>query len=151
MKTLARERDATEILERLARLRLDSVRRWGRMTVHQMICHLSDANRMATGERPAAKAATPLPPPLMRFVALYVPLRWPADIPTVPECDQAVGGTRPIEFAREVADVAGQLRRMADRGCRFGAEHPLLGTMSDAAWRRWGYLHTDHHLRQFGV
>jgi hypothetical protein len=29
--------------------------------------------------------------------------------------------------------------------------HPLLGTMSNAAWLRWGYLHVDHHLRQFGA
>ena len=26
-----------------------------------------------------------------------------------------------------------------------------LGTLSEAAWLRWAYLHTDHHLRQFGV
>jgi len=29
--------------------------------------------------------------------------------------------------------------------------HPILGGMSDAAWLRWGYLHMDHHLRQFGA
>jgi hypothetical protein len=28
--------------------------------------------------------------------------------------------------------------------------HPLFGPMSRAAWLRWGYLHLDHHLRQFG-
>ena len=29
--------------------------------------------------------------------------------------------------------------------------HPLWGRMSEWEWGRWGYLHTDHHLRQFGA
>jgi hypothetical protein len=28
--------------------------------------------------------------------------------------------------------------------------HPIFGRMTEAEWMRWGYLHTDHHLRQFG-
>jgi hypothetical protein len=32
-----------------------------------------------------------------------------------------------------------------------GRSHPLWGQMSDWEWGRWGYLHTDHHLRQFGA
>ena len=38
---------ATEILSRLARIPCGSARRWGRMSAHQMVCHLSDAFRMA--------------------------------------------------------------------------------------------------------
>ena len=29
--------------------------------------------------------------------------------------------------------------------------HPVLGPMTRANWMRWAWLHTDHHLRQFGV
>ena len=29
--------------------------------------------------------------------------------------------------------------------------HPFFGDMSEAEWMRWGYLHCDHHLRQFGA
>ena len=29
--------------------------------------------------------------------------------------------------------------------------HPFFGAMSPNQWLRWGYLHTDHHLRQFGA
>jgi len=28
---------------------------------------------------------------------------------------------------------------------------PIFGDMSEAEWMRWGYLHCDHHLRQFGA
>jgi hypothetical protein len=28
--------------------------------------------------------------------------------------------------------------------------HPIFGRITRAEWLRWGYLHADHHLRQFG-
>jgi hypothetical protein len=31
----------------------------------------------------------------------------------------------------------------------YTRNHPLFGSMEHADWMRWGYLHTDHHLRQF--
>jgi hypothetical protein len=153
MKTLARERDAAEILRRVESLRGDAARRWGRMSVHQMVCHLTDSCRMLTGERTMPPAATPLPRPMMRWIALYLPMRWPPGIQTTPELDQtAGGGTAPIEFAADVAELTTRLRRIAtDPDCRFVTEHPVFGTMSRSAWYRWAYLHSDHHLRQFGL
>ena len=50
MKTLARQRDKAEILQRLSKVRPESVRRWGRMSAHQMVCHLSDAFRWCSSE-----------------------------------------------------------------------------------------------------
>ena len=29
--------------------------------------------------------------------------------------------------------------------------HPIFGPMTLRAWMRWGYLHVDHHLRQFSA
>jgi hypothetical protein len=49
MKTLARERDRAEILTRLRALPPAGVPRWGRMTAHQMVCHLADSFLMVTG------------------------------------------------------------------------------------------------------
>ena len=28
-------------------------------------------------------------------------------------------------------------------------DHPFFRSMQHADWMRWGYLHADHHLRQF--
>ena len=154
MKTLARESDAAEILRRLRAVRPDSAGRWGRMSAHQMVCHLSDGYRLLTGELTSPLAATPLPRQMMKWVALYVPVRWPKDIPTTPELDQAAGGgTRPIDFARDVAELEQLLATVAaERSARLtGIVHPIFGAMSELAWLRWAYLHADHHLRQFGV
>ena len=152
MRTLARERDRAEVLRRLRALRQDSVRRWGRMSAHQMVCHLSDGYRLLIGERTTQLAATPLPRLMMRWIALYAPIRWPAGILTTPELDQDAGGTRPADFDADVAELEKLLREVAtDRRDRFGHLHPIFGRMSESAWLRWAYLHADHHLRQFGV
>jgi hypothetical protein len=153
MKTLARANDKAEVLQRIAALRSNSARRWGRMTPHQMVCHLMDAYRLMTGERPARRIRGPIPGPVVKWIALYVPLAWPRGIPTAPEADQELGGTKPVEFAADVAALTTVLDEIA-RGPsgRFeGVVHPIFGRMSAAAWMRWGYLHADHHLRQFGL
>jgi hypothetical protein len=153
MKTLARERDKAELLCRLGSLHHDSVRRWGRMSAHQMVCHLSDGCRMLTGERTTHIIATPLPRPVMKWMALYAPVRWPAGISTSPELDQEIGGTTPADFESDVAALAKLLDHIAtdQRGRFAGQMHPVFGRMSDSAWLRWAYLHADHHFRQFGV
>ena len=88
----------------------------------------------------------------MKWIALYTPLRWPPGIPTRPEIDQEAGGTRPADFAADVAEVEPLLERIAAAGTRRSwPAHPIFGRMSGSAWLRWAYLHTDHHLRQFGA
>jgi Protein of unknown function (DUF1569) len=99
-------------------------------------------------------AATPLPRPVMKWVALYALVRWPTGVPTTPELDQtAGGGTTPGDFAADVAELERLLTQVAaERSGRLaGLVHPIFGPMSERAWLRWAYLHADHHLRQFGV
>jgi len=154
MKTLACDRDASEVFRRLRTVRHDSVGRWGRMSAHQMVCHLSDGYRLVTGELTSPLVATPLPRPVMKWVALYMPVRWPTGIPTTPELDQmAGGGTRPVDFRADVTELERLLTTVAAerRGRLTGIVHPIFGPMSEPAWLRWAYLHADHHLRQFGV
>ena len=152
MKTLARESDKAEIIRRLRGVRPESVPRWGRMSAHQMVCHLADGLRVATGEKPVRPATNLLTRTIVKSVALYFPLPWPPGIPTCPEIDQERGGTRPVAFAADVAQIEALVdavtapTRSLDRQL-----HPMFGGMSDADWLRWGYLHIDHHLRQFGA
>jgi hypothetical protein len=152
VKTLARERDKEEILVRLRAIRPESRRRWGRMSAHQMLCHLADSFRMLLGGR-AVRPTTGLPQrTLLKWTVLYAPLRWPAGIVTSPEIDQEREGTRPVGFEADVAQVEALLDEVTARTRDLhGRSHPVFGRMSDGAWLRWAYLHTDHHLRQFGV
>jgi hypothetical protein len=150
MKTLADVQCRSEILERLGRVRAESQRRWGKMTAHQMVCHLGDSFRGVTGEKALASRAGLLGG-LMKWGALYVPLKWPHGFKTMPEMDQEIGGTQPTEFAADVKELRRLLERFAVEPRDFAwRAHPIFGVMVDRDWMRWGYLHMDHHFRQFG-
>jgi hypothetical protein len=150
MKTLSNERDRAELLQRLQHLRPDSVRRWGKMSAHQMVCHCVDAFRMARGEKTVSDASTVFGRTMLKWMVLYLPLRWPPGILTRPELDQEVGGTKPIDFDADIAALK-SIVEITATGNVASPVHPLFGRMSQADWLRWGYLHMDHHLRQFGA
>ena len=49
-------------------------RRWGRMTAHQMICHLRDAFLMGTAARPVSDVAHLANRTIIKWIALYGPV-----------------------------------------------------------------------------
>jgi hypothetical protein len=152
MKTLARPRDQAEIRRRLRDVRPESVGRWGRMSAHQMVCHLSDSFRLAIGQKPVSPATSLLQRTIVKWIALYLPVAWPPGIPTRPEIDQCVGGTRPADFEADVAELEALMELFTAPTKSFEWQlHPVFGRLSEAAWLRWAYVHMDHHLRQFGA
>jgi Protein of unknown function (DUF1569) len=152
MKTLARDTDKAEIVRRLRTLRPDSTRRWGRMSVHQMVCHLADALRMASGEKPTKLNTGLLQRTAVKWAALHMPFPWPPGIPSSPEIASEFGGTQPVEFAADLAQVEALLEQMTSTPPGVvRPPHPLFGPLSETEWLRWGYRHLDHHLRQFGA
>jgi hypothetical protein len=137
------------LVERIGALRPDAPRRWGTMTAHQAVCHLTDSFRGCMGEKSVSQAPSLLPRRLMKFGALYMPIPWPHGVPTRPEMDQAIGGTAPVEFENDRAELIKVMERFVHAG--KWTPHPMFGAMPEKDWMRWGYLHTDHHLRQFGA
>ena len=153
MKSLANPNDKQEVLQRMQRLGPDSRRRWGKMTPHQMICHLNDSFKSVIGEREVhGDKSNLLTRSVVRWIALYAPLKWPHGVPTMPENDQEQGGTPPAGFQRDLTALTVMIERVtsAERDFQW-RRHPLFAEMSERDWMRWGYLHVDHHLRQFGV
>ena len=88
MKSLSNNLDQQEVLQRLRQVKPESARRWGKMTAAQMICHLNDSFKSVMGERSASSVNNILGPNLIKWVALYLPIRWPHGVPTRPENDQ---------------------------------------------------------------
>lgn len=151
MKSLSNPQDKAELITRLQGVTPTSARQWGRMTPHQMLCHLSDSFRGVVGERHISPAANLASRTLIKCIALYAPMPWPHGIKTRPEVDQEFGGTRPLEFARDKGDLERLVDTFARPEQNFASYvHPTFGRMSAAQWHRWAYLHVDHHLRQFG-
>jgi hypothetical protein len=153
VKTLGNQNDKNEILGRLQKINASCERRWGKMTPHQMICHLDDSFKSVIGERKVgARKSNPVTRTLVRWLALYAPLKWPHGVPTMPENDQERDGTPPENFKRDLDSLVTMIGRLTSEQRDFQwRQHPLFGEMSERDWMRWGYLHIDHHLRQFGV
>jgi hypothetical protein len=150
--TLADPSDTSVLLERLERLRPDTQRRWGRMSAHQVVCHLADAFKAVMGVRSTSRRASLLNRTVIRFIARHTPLDWPKGVPTMPEVDQEHGGTKPAEFAADVRELRGLVERFAAVPRDFEWErHPIFGRLTEREWLHWGYRHMDHHLRQFGL
>jgi hypothetical protein len=152
MKNLSNQQDRDQLRNRLQRLAADSPRRWGKMSAHQMICHLSDSFKAGTGEKEVSSTGNVFHRSVVKWLALYAPVPWPHGVPTRPEMNQDIGGTRPLEFEKDRAELLSIIERFSRSQRDFDWHpHPLFGLMADRDWFRWGYLHVDHHLRQFGV
>ena len=66
--------------------------------------------------------------------------------------DQQIGGTPPAEFGNDMRELHLLLDRYTRKPRNFDwPPHPFFGQLSDEDWLRLGYLHMDHHLRQFGA
>jgi hypothetical protein len=131
MKSLSSNADLEAIRRRISLVSPADTALWGSMSAPQMVCHLTDAFGCPLGERPVSPLkASPIPVPIYKWLALRFPRKWPAGGRTTPEMDQQLD-----QFAKARDPWT---------------PHPMFGAMTTVEWMRWGYLHTDHHLRQFG-
>lgn len=152
MKELGNRQTRGEVLERLRNVSPESKPRWGRMTAAEMICHLSDSFRGPLGEKSISPATGALQRSVMKWFALYVPMAWPKNLPTRPEVEQGLGGTPPRQFDQDREELGVLIERFViGRSGASRMPHPIFGEMTEQEWLRWGYLHADHHLRQFGA
>lgn len=148
MSTFADATVKASVRQRLAGLTPNAARQWGRMTPHQMVCHLSDGFRMAAGERHPRPVDNVFSRSIVRWVALHSSMSWPKGVKTVPEVDQEQGGTKPAEWDRDHTEL---LRLHDAFRAMEGNKHPMFGPLTAAEWNTWGFRHADHHLRQFGL
>jgi hypothetical protein len=147
MKSLASAEVLSETRGRLLSLGADDRALWGKMTAIQMVRHLGMAYEVALGERTVAAVKGP-PPMILKFAALRSDLRWSKNISTTPELVCVMEEDLAL-FGDMVGVTIVKMESLA-RGARCALGHPMFGSMTVKDWMRWGYLHADHHLRQFG-
>lgn len=141
-----------ELHRRLDGFRPDAEGRWGRMTAHEAVTHMTDAFRMGLGERPVPDKSTWLLRTFGRWIGFHTPLPWPKGFRAPRELDQERGGTAPESWDRDLAALHDALDRFVAEPDRLeGNIHAAFGALSRREWGVWGYRHTDHHLRQFGL
>ena len=140
-------RDQRIIIERIRRLTPDARGRWGKMNAPQMLTHITDAVRMATGELPTRSKKLPLRFFPLKQIAIYL-LPFPKGMPTAPELISRA----PSEWNGEMDMLLAAIERFSALDPRgIWPDHPAFGAMSGREWGVVSYRHLDHHLRQFGV
>lgn len=150
MRSLFDAGTAETVKARVARLRPDSQRHWGTMTVAQAVEHLSRGLELATGERkPPRKLAGRIFGPIIKPLALGNDAPMRKNTPTVDEMQ--VSDERDLE--RERARLLALIDRFVAAGPAGCTDHPhaFFGRLTPDEWSILMYKHLDHHLRQFGV
>ena len=149
-KTLANEADLEQICRRIGALTPESPRMWGKMSVEGMLCHLHDSYLLGLGERSASPVRLAVPGRVIKYVALQTSLPWAKNTKSAREMQQESGGTQPAAFEADQKRLLQTIARFSKCEALHQIAHPVFGAMSASEWLRWGYLHADHHLRQFG-
>ena len=137
-----------DFCRRVSRLTPAAKPRWGKFTAAEMVAHLNDALRMATGEL----QVQPKPGPLRWFplkqLILYV-MPFPKGAPTAPELVARCRDADLLAEQRAFGAIAEQAARRS--ATDPSPDHPAFGRMSHAAWGKLICKHTEHHLRQFDI
>ena len=150
MRNFFDQNAAQQFKERLAQLRPDSERQWGKMNPSQALAHMSKGMEQAMGE---------VRPPRMfvgRIIGSYIkkkafekdePMR--RNSPTVPGF--VVDDER--DFVAERQRLIGLIDRATAAGPTGCSTHPhsFFGPLTNEQWGVLIFKHLDHHLRQFGV
>ena len=79
-RTLWNESDRAQLLARVDKLRPDMTPAWGKMNATQMVTHLTEWMRLATGELSAAPRKMPMRFPVIKQLVIYV-MPWPKGVP----------------------------------------------------------------------
>ncbi len=151
-KTLLDPDTKTALMARIAKLQPDTPALWGKMNVAQVLCHMADQFRVALGEFPVQGEAGFFGRTVVRWLVLAGMPAPKEKVATMPELDQRTAGTKPTDFEKDRQTLYAYIDIVVSKGVEYPwASHPFFGKFGEKEWCRMGYIHLDHHLRQFGV
>lgn len=150
MKNLFEAATVEEVKGRMAQLRPDSERLWGKMNPAQAVAHCSAGLELAVGDRTPPRV---LVGRIMGWIVKPLVLRndepMRRNSPTIK--DLVVLDERDLGTERE--RLRGLIDRFAASGPAGCTAHPhsFFGRLTPEEWAILMYKHLDHHLRQFRV
>ena len=150
MKNIFEAATVAEVKGRMAQLRPDSARLWGKMNAPQALAHCSAGVELALGDKkPPRVLAGRVFGWIVKPLALKDDAPMRRNSPTIP--DLVIQDER--DLGRERERLAGLIDRFAAGGPAGCTQHPhsFFGPLTPDEWAILMYKHLDHHLRQFGV
>jgi hypothetical protein len=141
--------DAHDIVERINQLNEQNARKWGTMTLPEMLTHCNIQLKMALGQLPESPPEGPayFHTAFGKWVILYG-FPWPKGTVTPSAMNMTINGVEAHTFTEEKTELLALLQEALQRD-HFNA-HPFIGALNKQEWGRMIWKHLDHHLRQFG-
>jgi len=150
VKNIFSEEVTKEIVDRIHKLTPETQRKWGKMTVSQMLAHCSVTYEMIY------ENIHPKPKGFQKFILkTFVKSIVTNEKPYKPN-----NPTAPAFIIKDDKDFYKEQKRLVDyikRTQQLGAAHfeqkesNSFGKLSSIQWNNMFYKHLDHHLNQFGV
>jgi Protein of unknown function (DUF1569) len=150
MKNLFEATTVEEVKERVARLKPDSDRLWGKMNPAQALAHCSAAMEMAVGEKlPRRILIGRLLGRLAKKSMILNEKPMPRNVGT----NKSLVVSDERDFVTERQRLSEFIDRFAAGGPGVCTKHPhfFFGPLTPVEWAALMYQHLDHHLRQFRV
>ena len=149
MNNLFTPADVANILSRLDKLTPEKERKWGIMTVDQMLAHCTAALKVANGDAKSKRMfiGRILGPIIRKNYFSEKP--FPRSTPT----DKTFIITDRREFEKE-KEILKQLIQKFANGGEAGvttSPHSFFGKLTPMQWSIGMWKHLDHHLRQFAA
>ncbi len=149
MKNLYQPEIVTEMKQRLAQLRPDSARQWGKMTPAQAVAHCATSMEWAVGDTVVPRMFLGrIFGGLAKSKALAEDVPMPRNSPTAKQL--VIRDNRELEPERQrLAKLIDRFAAAGPAGCTTHP-HTFFGPLTPQEWAILMYKHLDHHLRQFG-
>ena len=140
------------IINRINQLNSLETAVWGKMSVNQMLCHVTDQLRVSLGEKGQPdKEARLLERTLLKFLVINV-IPIPKNVTTSPKVDQMKDGTPPTNFESDRKTLLAYIENFTSQPDNFAwTPHFKFGKLTGKEWAILAHKHLDHHLKQFGV
>ncbi len=138
-----------EFVERINKLKPDTPRKFGKLTPHELLSHLSAAIKMSLDELNLTDDGNIFTRSFGKWLVVYVP--WPkGKIVVTPKLTPPPAA----EFEADRAEAIRQLGRfieVLEKEPERSAQSPLFGRPKMPWWSKMHAKHFDHHFQQFGV
>lgn len=151
MQNVFDAQDAQEYINRINNLTPETPRKWGEMSVNQVLAHLNVAYDLTFTPEKFPKPSFIAKFLLSKFVKPKITNEIPykQSLPTSPVF--IIADER--NFEEEKAKLIGNIQRVQQLGREAfeGKENINFGKMTAQGWNNMFAKHLNHHLEQFGV
>ena len=136
-----------EIEDRINKLTSQSLPKWGKMNVAQMLAHLQEPMAIALdGKSVKVNWLMKMIFPLFKS-KLWDDKPYKQNLPTSPSFI-TYGSEK--DFEKEKHGLLNMVNRFTEANI-LSDRHPVFGKLTKENWSKATWKHVDHHLQQFGV